>query len=65
MHSFTDTGTCNLMNHCKTTKNLTIQTFTVTQSHTGTIGSNVMVHITVNFVCVSCIEFPNKMSFEC
>ena len=39
----------------------TSQTFTVTQSHTGTSGTNVMVHIEVNKIY--CIEFPKKYDF--
>ena len=46
-YPLTDIGTCNLMDHSKT-KNNTSQTYTVMQSHTGTTGSNVMVHIEVN-----------------
>ena len=51
MHSLTDTGACNLVNHSKTkikTKNLTGETFTNTLSHTGTSESNVMVEIEIN-----------------
>ena len=43
---------------------LTSQTFTVTHSHTGTSGSDIMVHIEVNQkFYASCIEFPKKMNF--
>ena len=65
MHSLTDTGTCNIMDDRKTKiKFFACHIFTVTQSHTGTSGSNVMVQIEVNKkINVSCIEFPKKISF--
>ena len=64
---------CNLMDHSKSNKKsinkiiiLTSKIFTVTNSHTVTSGSNVMVLIEVNKkINVSCIDFPKKMSFLC
>ena len=59
------------MDHCKSNvsyKNkiiiLTRQTFTVTQSHTGTSGSNIMVEIEVTKFNVSCIEFQKRWVFS-
>ena len=74
MHSLTDTGTCNLMDHSKSNEKsvnkgnkiiaITSQTFTVTHSFTGTSGPNLMVQIKVKEKNnVSCVEFPKKMSF--
>ena len=52
------------MDRSKTKKNIIkSQSFTVTQSHTGTSESNVMVHIEVIKRNVSCIEFPKKDEF--
>ena len=66
-YTVTDIGTCNLMDHSKSNNEmiiLTSLTFTVTLSHTGTSGSNVMVQIEVNKNDnVSCAKFPSKMSF--
>ena len=59
-HSLTDTGKYNLMDDSKSNyKNInkiiivTSQISSVTQSHSGTSGSNVMVQIEVkNFLCI-------------
>ena len=57
MHSLTDTGTYNLMDHSKILANHMNRTFAVMQSHIDTSGSNVMAHIQIKNFHVSCIDY--------